>query len=257
MIEELKAAALAGGAILKEGFYAPKSVEKKGAIDLLTQYDRAAEEAIVSLLQKRLPGWDLIAEEGSGSDSRSDRRIYIDPIDGTTNFVHGHPFCCVSIGAWEADKAVSGVIYAPILGELYHATRGGGAFCNGQALRVHKADRLDQALLATGFPYGVFEDEQLTRQVNDWLFRALRVSRGVRRCGAAALDLAHLARGVYGGFWEIGLKSWDVAAGVLLIEEAGGQVTTLSGEPFAVESGDGILASNSALHPSLVSLLRD
>ncbi len=255
MIEQLKAAALTGGAILKEGVYAPKNVEHKGAIDLLTQYDQAAEKAIVAALSKSLPAWDLIAEEGSGSDRQSDRRIYIDPIDGTTNFVHGHPFCCVSIGAWEADRPVAGIIYAPILGELYHATRGGGAFCNDQPIRVSTAERLEESLLATGFPYGVFEDSTLTRQVNDWLFRALRASRGVRRCGAAALDLAHLARGVYGGFWEMGLKSWDVAAGILLIQEAGGVVSTLTGEPFDVQSGATILASNARLHEPLRELL--
>lgn len=255
MIEQLKAAALAGGAVLKEGFYAPKNIEHKGAIDLLTQYDKAAEKAIVAELAKTLPGWDLIAEEGSGHDHKNDRRIYIDPIDGTTNFVHGHPFCCVSIGAWEADKPVAGIIYAPILDELYHATAGRGAFLNGAPIRVSDTDRLNQTLLATGFPYGVFEDEALTRQVNDWLFRALRASRGVRRCGAAALDLAHLARGVYGGFWEMGLKSWDVAAGILLIQEAGGRVSTLDGSAFEVESGEAILASNGPLHEPLRRLL--
>lgn len=254
MINTLQKAAKLGGALLKDGFYKTKEVHKKGAVDLLTQYDLAVESCVKEVLSSALPDWALIAEE-SGQSGTGERRIYIDPIDGTTNFVHGHPFCCVSIGAWEGDRPVAGVVYAPILDELYTAQAGQGAFCNGKRIHVSAQADLKESLLATGFPYSVFEDEAVTKQVEAWLFKALRHSQGVRRCGAAALDLAHVARGIYGGFWEMGLKSWDVAAGALLVQEAGGRVTTLANKPFDAQSGEIILATNGLIHEALGQLL--
>lgn len=254
MINLLKNAALEGGEILKNGFSQTKSVHKKGAVDLLTQYDLAVESCVKEALSKSLPGWEIVAEESGGTAQRG-KRIFIDPIDGTTNFVHGHPFCCVSIGAWEDETPVAGVVYAPLLNELYTAEAGKGAFCNGEKICVNDRADLRESLLSTGFPYSVFENEAVTKQVEAWLFKALRSSQGVRRCGAAAIDLAHVAKGIYAGFWEMGLKSWDVATGILLIREAGGKITTLDGQPFGVQSGDIILATNGRIHDELKELL--
>jgi myo-inositol-1(or 4)-monophosphatase len=178
-------------------------------------------------------------------------RWIIDPLDGTVNFAHGFPLFCVSIALGAAGVVEYGVVYDPLREELFEATRGGGAWLNGRSLRVSRVDRLDAALLATGFPYDIRErlPETLAR-----MGRVMAVSQGLRRAGSAALDLAYVAAGRLDGFWEENLKPWDTAAGVLLVAEAGGAVTTFTGGPYSLSS-DNILASNGLLNRDLVALL--
>ncbi|WP_373047236.1 inositol monophosphatase family protein [Vulgatibacter sp.] len=249
--EELLAAALAaaeaGGAVLAERFGGERRIEHKGHIDLVTDADQAAEEAVLAVIRERFPDHAILAEE-EGASGASRFRWIVDPLDGTTNYAHGIPHFCTSV-ACEVDGALAvGAIVDPMRDERFTAATGLGAFCNGKRLQVTDVDRLDRAVLATGFPYWVQErpEEVLA------LFGAfLRRAQGVRRFGAAALDLAWLAAGRYDGFFELKLKPWDVAAGVVLVREAGGVVSAFDGGPFDMKGGD-TLAAGPALHPLLV-----
>ncbi len=235
----------AGGILLSE-FDRPAKISYKGEVDLVTQADRRSEEAIVSRLRSYFPKHAIVAEEGGGQEGDGRHRWIVDPLDGTTNFAHGYPCFAVSIGFEEAGELLVGVIYQPITQELFTTTRGEGAYLNEKRIRVSRIDHLSTSLLATGFP-----STKRARNPNIhyyWNF-TLR-SHGVRRDGSAALDLAAVACGRFDGFWEFGLHSWDTAAGVLLVREAGGVVTNFSGEPY--RPGDyETLASNGRIHAEL------
>lgn len=235
----------AGGILLSE-FDHPAKISYKGEVDLVTQADRRSEEAIVGRLRAYFPKHSIVAEEGSGQEGDARYRWIVDPLDGTTNFAHGYPCFAVSIGFEEAGELQVGVIYQPITKELFTTSRGEGAYLNEKRIRVSSIDHLSTSLLATGFP-----STKRARNPNIhyyWNF-TLR-SHGVRRDGSAALDLASVACGRFDGFWEFGLHPWDTAAGVLLVREAGGVVTTLSGQPYRPGDNE-TLASNGRIHAEL------
>ncbi len=248
-------AALAAGSILADLYNKPHHIRYKGEIDLVTEADVAAEKVILAILGSDHPEVSILSEESHADYSNipAGPLWIIDPLDGTTNFAHGFPWFAVSIGYAERGESQVGVIYAPMLDELFCACKGHGARLNGERIVVSEAGQLGKSLLATGFPYDV---RQSSGQVISALEKVLIRCQGVRRAGAAALDLAYTACGRLDGFWEIKLKPWDTAAGLLLVEEAGGKVTDFKGEaysPFVPE----ILASNGLLHGELIALLRE
>jgi myo-inositol-1(or 4)-monophosphatase len=225
---------------------------KSSAVDLVTEVDQACERHIVDALTRERPGDAILAEEGSGADqSGPGWRWVIDPLDGTTNYAHGYPRFCVSIGVERDDVPTVGVVYDPLLDETYHALRGAGAFRNGQPIRVSSEPALDRALLATGFAY----DRRASKEDNlDHFGAFLKSARALRRDGSAALDLCYVASGRLDGFWELNLAAWDIAAGALLVEEAGGRVSDCAGGP-APRSGLEIVASNSHIHDAMLAVL--
>ncbi|MCB9596308.1 MAG: inositol monophosphatase [Sandaracinaceae bacterium] len=234
-----------------EGFRGATGARAKGeGGDLVTEYDERCEALLRDRLGALLPEAAFVGEESGGS--AAGLAWHVDPIDGTGNYAHGHPWFCLSIGLWSDEGPVAGVIHAPAMGLTYAAARGRGARRNGQAIAVSETAGLDAALLATGFPH-----DRATNPDNNYAaFVALDArSHGVRRCAAAALELAIVADGGYDGFWDRGLSSWDVAAAVCLIEESGGRVTHLSGAPFALAAKVDILASNGRLHDPLKDAL--
>jgi len=223
---------------------------KSAEFDLVTEYDRRSEALLVERLTAAFPGDAVIAEEGSGHDGAG-ATWFVDPLDGTTNFAHGLPFFCVAIGRVTDGRPDLGVVVAPILGLTFTAIRGGGAFCNGNRLRVSDVATLDRAMLGTGFP----SDRQITGDTNFPQFLAVKQrARAVRRYGSSALDQAMVAAGTFDGFWEMKLKAWDLAAGSLLVEEAGGRSTGWMGEPLRLERG-AVLASKGRIHDELVALV--
>lgn len=232
--------------------YGRARVEYKGGVDLVTQADRESEAFIVARLRTLFPHHDILAEEGGGHESGSEFRWYVDPLDGTTNFAHGLPMFAVSIGLERRGRMIAGVVHHPVLGETFTAQAGQGAALNGHAIHVSAAAELRTALVATGFP-------TLKRQQNPNLhfYHALTLrSHGVRRMGAAALDLCYTACGRFEAFWEFGLKPWDTAAGSLVLAEAGGRITTVTGEPFQLRSPE-LLATNGHLHAPVLELFAE
>lgn len=243
--------ALEAGRLLLEGFRGETGARAKGeGGDLVTEYDERAEALLRGRLGALHPAASFVGEEGGG-EARG-LAWHVDPIDGTGNFAHGHPWFCLSIGLWSEDGPVAGVVHAPAMGLTFAAARDRGATRNGQPMRVSRTQSLERSLLATGFPH-----DRATNPDNNYAaFVALDArTHGVRRCAAAALELAIVADGGYDGFWDRGLSSWDVAAAVCLIEEAGGRVTRLSGAPFALAPKVDIVASNGAIHEPLVDAL--
>jgi myo-inositol-1(or 4)-monophosphatase len=225
----------------------PKDIGFKGRIDLVTKTDTAVEDYLTRELKGILPEAKVIAEERSGQGTVSDLSWVLDPLDGTTNFAHGLPHVAVSLALWAQDEIVLGLVYAPRLDEFFCAIRGNGAFLNQDRIQVSDSGRLDQSLVATGFPYSIAED---AADLLPPLGRVLQSARGLRRLGAASLDLAYTACGRLAGFYEYGLRPWDTAAGWLLVEEAGGLVTGIDGRS-AYGLGPNILASNGRLHLDL------
>lgn len=227
-------------------------VRDKGTNDLVTVYDEASERCVREGLARALEGYDLVGEEEGGEASGERPVFYLDPLDGTTNFAHGHPFYAVSLALCVRGRPVLAVVYAPALGWEFTAYEGGPALRNGEPLAVSETTELQRSLLATGFPpqRGPGRYNNLADFVH-----LKRRCQAIRRCGAASLDLCLVAEGVYDGYWERGLKPWDVAAGVLLVERAGGTVTACSGAPVAVRAGD-VLATNGRVHGALQEALR-
>ena len=235
----------AGGILLTE-FDRPVKISYKGEVDLVTQADKRSEQAIVARLRSHFPKHGIVAEEGGGTDGESPFRWHVDPLDGTTNFAHGYPCFAVSIGLEEAGDLIVGVIYQPVSGELFTAVKGEGAYLNQKKIQVSAIEKLATSLLATGFPSVKRAQNPNIRYYWDFTLR----SHGVRRDGSAALDLAAVACGRFDGFWEFGLHSWDVAAGVLLVREAGGTVTQFDGQPYRFGDRE-LLASNSKVHSEM------
>jgi myo-inositol-1(or 4)-monophosphatase len=222
-------------------------VRQKAPADLVTAVDEAAERAIVTRIRAAFPDDRIIGEEFSGDQRSADgRRWIVDPLDGTVNFVHGHPFACVSIGFVDGEEPAVGVIHAPFLGEVYEASLGGGARLNGEPIRVSGVTDPAASLIATGFPFkpGKGDPTEYLRLVG----ALLGSTHGVRRAGAAALDLAYVAAGRVDAFFEIGLSPWDIAAGLVLVREAGGEVSGWPGDGAGVLETGRVLASNRSLH---------
>jgi myo-inositol-1(or 4)-monophosphatase len=234
------------GKILLEEFARPPHITYKGDVDIVTQADRRSEQCIVARLEKYFPGHAIAAEEGTGQESASRFRWHVDPLDGTTNFAHGYPCFCVSIGLAEGDTLLAGVVFNPVSGEMFAAARGEGATLNGTKIHVSKIPTLATSLLVTGFPAQKRHSNPNIHYYWDFTLR----SHGVRRDGSAALDLASVAAGRLEGFWEFGLKPWDTAAGILLVEEAGGRVSEFDGAPYKL-GGRSILATNGLVHEDM------
>jgi myo-inositol-1(or 4)-monophosphatase len=241
------------GAIQRARYETELEVASKSApIDLVTEVDRACEAQLVETLRRERPGDDVLAEEGGAhADRGRDWRWIIDPLDGTVNYAHGYPCFCVSIGVEHEGRRTVGVVYEPLRDELFEAVRGGGARRNDRAIRVSDTAAVARALLATGFAYDVHDSpvDNLDR-----LARAVKQAGGVRRDGSAALDLCYVACGRFDGFWELKLHAWDVAAGILIVEEAGGRVSDLAGGPPPA-SGREIAASNGVIHDEMLRVL--
>ena len=247
-------AARAAGALLQAELHAAHRVTWKGqTINLVTEMDERAEEMIVGKLASAFPDDTILAEERGAAPGRSGRRWIVDPLDGTTNYAHALPFFAVSIALEVDARVVLGVAYNPSADELYVAERGRGATMNDARLAVSTTTSLDASLLATGFPYNIRE----TRDTNltEYAAFALR-SRGVRRVGSAVLDLAWVAAGRFDGFWELRLGAWDVAAAGLFVEEAGGRITDLKGEPVNLDA-PAVVASNRRIHDEMLAVLRE
>lgn len=235
------------GALLLS-YFGKVAVEYKGEVDLVTEADRSAEKLVVGRIRQQFPAHDLIAEEGSRVETGSDFRWYVDPLDGTTNFAHGYPVFCVSIALEYKGERIAGALYDPSRDELFAAEKGSGSRLNGRPIRVSKVQHLAESLVSTGFP-----SHKRHKNPNIHFYHQITLrSHGVRRAGSAALDLCCVASGRYDGFWEFNLNSWDTAAGVLLVEEAGGKVTNFTGGPFDISSRE-VLASNSLIHDELLA----
>ncbi len=246
------------GALLMEFFHQHLKIEYKGEADLVTAADRASEALIRERLLAIWPEHDVLGEEQGLSDRGSNYRWYVDPLDGTTNFAHGYPVFCVSMGlehqapdersAGQRASRVAAVIYDPTRDELFTAEQGKGARLNGETIRVSKTAALKESLLATGFP-----SQKRHKNPNIFFYHQITLrTHGVRRAGSAALDLCNVACGRYDGFWEFNLNPWDTAAGVLIVEEAGGKVTGFDGSPFELSSRE-TLASNGLLHEAMIA----
>ncbi len=244
-------AALRAGAIQKQRYGQRIEIRHKGVIDLVTEVDRACEDVILETLRARFPDHDIVTEETDLARRGSRYVWFVDPLDGTTNYAHGYPFFCASVAATCDGEVVAGAVYEPLKEELYTAERGGGAHLNGRRLKVSDSSELLQSLLVTGFPYDLRDD-----LVNKLRFfnRFMGEARAIRRDGAAALDLAHLAAGRIDGFWEERLQPWDMLAAKLMIEEAGGRLTRFDGSPTGLRA-DEVLASNGALHDAMMVVL--
>jgi len=236
-------AAHAAGTVLLKYFGRSFDVREKAQAGLVTNADLEAERAALRVLKKARPDFGFLAEESGESKSPAEGRWILDPLDGTTNFVHGFPMFCVSIAAEWQNQVVVGVIYHPVLNETYWSIQGKGAFLGKKRLKVSKTRQLRDSLLTTGFTY---RKNELPLEMRPFE-RLSATVRAIRRPGSAALDLAYTARGVFDGFWERNLSPWDVAAGSLLVQEAGGKVTDFSGNPFSM-NGSEILATNKTLH---------
>ena len=228
------------------------SFELKGAYDLVTAADRASEELIVRRLRERFPQHGIVAEEGGRAEMQAVMRWYVDPLDGTTNFAHGFPMWNVTLALARNDEVIAGVVYDPLNRELFTAERGAGARLNGAPIRVSNTPVLNDALVATGFP-----SRKRHQNVNiHFYYQLAMLTHGVRRGGSAAIDLAYTACGRLEAFWEFGLNPWDMAAGTLLVEEAGGRATGMLGEPLDLH-GRYVLVDNGFIHEEIVELFHE
>lgn len=240
---------LEAGDILLNNYRKPKSVSHKGKRDLVTDIDNQVNQFLMDRLTK-LCDSGFLGEEGSSGEEKATIWI-VDPIDGTTNFIHSYPFFCISV-ALEVDKQLQiGLVYLPVLDILYHTRRGEGAYENNDRIHVSETAEIIDALMATGFPYKDTELDNIMKRLE----KMIRNSQGIRRSGSAATDLCHVARGYVDGFWEQGLKPWDTAAGTLLVQEAGGKLTDYTGKPYHYDD-DTLIASNGVLQDKILGILR-
>ncbi|MCA1826017.1 MAG: inositol monophosphatase [Myxococcales bacterium] len=245
------AAAQAGAKVLRDLYHRPRDIQLKGRIDLVTDADKASEETVLRKLHELAPGVKILAEE-SGEHGKGDARFIVDPLDGTTNYAHGIPLFCCTVAFEENGRVVAGCTVDPLRDEVFRAARGEGAWLGSRKLQVSPARELESAVVCTGFPYG--NRERLPHMAAVFA-RFTEIARGTRRLGSAALDLAYTAAGRLDGFWEMGLAPWDVAAGQLLVEEAGGLVTRFDGSPLTLD-GREIAAAGPNLHAAILEVIR-
>jgi myo-inositol-1(or 4)-monophosphatase len=251
LIDIIKQASL----IFKKGYYSTKDIDFKAKKDLVTQYDVEVENFLKQKLSATFKSFNIIAEESDNSNISFKDSIIIDPIDGTTNFVHGVPHCAISVGVYKDSKPYIGVVYNPILDELFYAQVGKGATLNDQKISVNTQNDFQKALLATGFPYsGANNKDDLNIVINN-LSNILPLCQDIRRFGSAALDICYVAKGMFSGFYEINLKAWDVSAGVIILSEAGGEITNQNGNTHDIFNDKYIVATNGYIHKKLVSLV--
>ena len=255
-LEQAVKVAREAGALLKDNFGKTQEIGFKGRIDLVTEMDRRSEELIISRLRAAFPGDGFLAEERGAEAGSSDRVWIIDPLDGTVNYAHEYPVFSVSIALQSAGELVVGAVYNPLLDDMYAARQGGGATLNGKQRRVTTVDRLDQAMLATGFGYDVASEPDPEKNNLAPFARFIKAARAVRRAGSAALAIAKVGVGRTDGFWEWGLRPWDMAAGMMIVREGVGTLTDYSGrEPF-LESRQ-LLATNGLIHEDMIRVLAD
>jgi myo-inositol-1(or 4)-monophosphatase len=246
-----KETALLAGEILRHGLKSKRRVKFKGRVDLVTQIDLRSEKFIAARIAKAFPTHALLAEESGRSAHRSTHQWIVDPLDGTTNYAHGYPAFCVSIGLEVDGIMVVGAVYDPLRDELFSAAAGHGAHLNRRRIHVSEENALSRSLLATGFPYDIAESRVDNLENFGHMYKA---ARGIRRGGSAALDMCYLACGRFDGFWELKLHAWDTAAGVVIVQEAGGHITNLAGRKFSIYDG-AILASNGKIHRQMQKVL--
>jgi myo-inositol-1(or 4)-monophosphatase len=253
MLDKVIQIAKEAGEIAREGFRKNMIVETKGSLtNLVTEYDKKSEQAIINFVKKEFPGHSILAEESGQLGSSSEYVWIIDPIDGTTNYAHGLPIFSVSIGVQKNNELIYGVVNDVMRDAVYSAEKGSGAFCNDRKLSVSTNDDLRKSVLVTGFPYNVAENpDNAFERFTDFL----KIARAIRRLGSAAIDMCYVAEGVCDGFWEVSLNPWDIAAGIVIIEEAGGIVTTFDGKPHDLNSKN-VLASNKYVHEKMIDILK-
>ncbi|HEY2013326.1 MAG TPA: inositol monophosphatase family protein, partial [Bryobacteraceae bacterium] len=238
------------GTLLANYFERRVPFELKGEFDLVTEADRTSEKLVVERLRSYFPSHQIVAEEGGGHESGSEYRWFVDPLDGTTNFAHSFPMFNVTMGLERAGEMVAGVIYDPIRQEMFTAERGAGAYLNNRRIRTSAVKQVADSLASTGFP-----SRKRHHNVNiHFYYQLAMASHGVRRTGSAAIDLAYVACGRLDFFWEFGLKPWDMAAGNLLVQEAGGRVSDMKGAPHSVTASEHLLADNGGLHEEVLGM---
>jgi len=253
-LSDLEDMGRAAGEILRAGFGKVHEISRKGAIDLVTEVDREAEAFLLNQINERFPDSQAVGEEGGRLSGSGNGKWYIDPIDGTTNYTHGLPIFCVSIAYEEAGELVYGMVYNPIQEEFYSAEKGSGAYLNGRKLQVNQVYEVENSLLVTGFPYDIRTNPD--NNLAEYARFSLR-THGVRRLGAAALDLCYVAAGYFDGFWEKRIEVWDIAAGALIVSEAGGKVSDVNGAPDFMVEAESILAANPKLHSEMLKVLQE
>jgi myo-inositol-1(or 4)-monophosphatase len=247
--------AIQAGKVLKEniGKITADDVEDKRPFDYVTEIDKACEQLIISSIYRHFPDHEILAEESGQNDNRSTYRWIIDPLDGTTNFIHGYPHSSISIALQKENKIILGVIYDPYRDEIYYAERGRGAYCNQKRIYVSRQTKISNCLIATGFP---FKERNLLENYLKTLTGIFMEVSGIRRTGSAALDLAYVACGRFDGFWELKLSPWDIAAGAIIIEAAGGKITDFEGKENHIWTGD-VVASNGIIHDFMMSKVQN
>jgi myo-inositol-1(or 4)-monophosphatase len=253
-LNDLKALAYGAGEILRAGFQQPKHLQLKREIDVVTETDLNAEKYLIGEINTRFPDHHIIAEESGENTGDLKHTWYIDPIDGTSNFAHGLPIFSTSIAYAQDGEVILGVVYDPIKDEMFSAEKGKGAFLNDQPIHVAEQTELRRSMVATGFPYDRFDSK-----VNNLTFFstfALKV-RSIRRLGSAALDVCYVAAGRYNGFWEFKIETWDIAAGVLILKEAGAKVTKMNGNPEMLHGRLSILAANPGLYAEMLKVIQE
>ncbi len=244
-------AALKAGRMLKDSIGQSSEIFYKGTVDLVTNFDTRAQRMIIDHISSRFPDHDYLAEEGLSQKKGAEFRWIIDPLDGTTNYAHSFPVFTVSIALERNGEVILGLVYDPMREEMFSAVKGEGAFLNKKGIKVSAVDDLNKSLLATGFPYDIRTSEvNNIAHFNNFLTRA----QGIRRCGSAAMDLCYVACGRFDGFWELKLSPWDMAAGALIVQEAGGRISDFRNEEFTI-FGSEILASNGLIHQKIVKVL--
>ena len=247
-------AARRGGDVLRARFGGRRVIDYKGGIDLVTDADRASEEALLRFLADRHPGASVLAEEsGASGVEGAALQFVVDPLDGTTNYAHGLPHFAVNVAAMDGGAVVAGATYDPLRGEMFLAARGEGATCNGEPIHVSETPELVRALIVTGFPYDIHQNYEMPLRI---FGEYMRRARAIRRMGAAALDLAYVACGRFDGYWEMRLKPWDLAPGILMVREAGGLVADFDGGDDMLKRGD-VCAANRDLQGRLLSVLAE
>lgn len=247
-LSEMKDWARQAGAILREGYGKRHQIDHKGRIDLVTEMDKKSEDYLLGQIHTRYPEHMIFAEESGQISGQEDYCWYIDPLDGTTNYAHAMPIFAVSMAYAEKGQLLLGVVYDPMRDECFSAECGAGAWLNGEPIHVSNAEDLLHSLMVTGFPY----DAEMSIRNLDYFSHFTRISQGVRRFGSAALDLCYIASGRVDGYWEAMLKPWDCAAGALIVEEAGGRVTSLDGDENFMKPPFSILAAGPAIHAQML-----
>ena len=240
------------GKILKKGYYSNKDVTFKAKKDLVTKYDVAVENYLKKKFSKKFKEFNIIAEESDNTLIEFNNSIIIDPIDGTTNFVNGVPHTAISVGVYKDKKPYLAIVYNPILDELYEAKIGKGAYLNGKKLEVSKEENFQKALIATGFPYSSGTNSDDLNDVIKKLKDILPLCQDIRRLGSASIDLCMVAKGTFEGYYEMNLKAWDVSAGILILTEAGGTVSTIDGSEYKLFEDKYIVATNGKIHDELI-----